>query len=243
MDTGGERSGGAGRKCVSWVDSRVVEAYINRLTTGGRMNGLGAFAVCMLAMAGTSALGQEARFKPLGEKDMSDAQRRVYREIASGPRGGVRGPFNALLRSPELADRAQKIGEYVRFNNSLPERLKEFAILITARHWTSQYEWFAHHSLALKAGLDPKIAAQLAANKRPAGMKDDEAAVYDFCTQLHQKKKVSDAAYKKAVALFGERGVMDLIGVSGYYTAVSMTLNVAEKQVPEGQQNPLKPMK
>src|SRR5712692_2488410 len=89
-------------------------AVFCRLTTGGPMNGLGALAVCMLAMAGTSAFGQEARFKPLGEKDMTDAQRKVYKEIASGPRGGVRGPFNALLRSPELADRAQKIGEYVR---------------------------------------------------------------------------------------------------------------------------------
>src|SRR5258706_13725521 len=105
MDTGGERSGGAGRMRVSWVDSRVVEAYINRLTTGGLMNGLGALAVCMLAMAGTSAFGQEARFKPLGEKDMTDAQRKVYKEIASGPRGGGSGAVNTPLRRPAIADR------------------------------------------------------------------------------------------------------------------------------------------
>jgi 4-carboxymuconolactone decarboxylase len=135
------------------------------------------------------------------------------------------------------------VGEYIRFNTSLPHRLNEFAILIAARHWTSQYEWYAHHSYALKAGLDPKIAADLALNKRPRHMQDDEIAVYDFCTQLHRTKKVSDAAYKHALALFGENGVMDLIGVSGYYAAVSMTLNVAEVPVPEGQKNPLKPLK
>ena len=151
-----------------------------------------------------------------------------------------RGPFNTYLRSPELGDRLQKVGEYVRFNTSIPQRLNEFAILITARHWTSQYEWYAHLPLALKAGLEPKIAAELALKQRPKNMKDDEAAVYDFCTQLHRNKKVGDAAYKRAVALFGERGVMDLIGVSGYYTAVSMTLNVAEVAVPAGQKNPLK---
>src|SRR5882672_8960138 len=128
------------------------------------------------------------RLKPLDEKDLSDAQRRVYREIASGPRGGVRGPFNALLRSPELADRAQKLGEYVRFNASLPEQLKEFAILITARYWTAQYEWHAHHAHAMKAGLAPAIAADLAEGRRPAEMSEDAAAVFDFCRELHEKK-------------------------------------------------------
>ncbi len=207
------------------------------------MNGLGALAVCMLAMAGTSAVGQEARFKPLGEKDMTDAQRKVYREIASGPRGGVRGPFNALLRSPELAERAQKIGEYLRFNNSLPERLKEFAILITARHWTAQYEWHAHHALALKAGLNPQLAADLAQGKRPAGMKDDETTVYDFCKELHESKAVSDSAYKAVVDKFGERGVVDLIGVGGYYALVSMVLNVDRHPLPAGVPAPLPPLK
>ncbi len=193
------------------------------------------------------------RFPMLTPGELTPEQRKLAESLIAGGRGGgaeptpeavaamlKRGPFNAFMYSPELGNRLQAVGEYVRFKTSLPQRLNEFAILITARHWTSQYEWYAHHSLALKAGLDPKIAAQLAANKRPAGMKDDEAAVYDFCTQLHRNKKVNDAAYKKAVALFGEKGVMDLIGVSGYYTAVSMTLNVAEKEVPAGQQNPLK---
>src|SRR5882672_10875483 len=185
-------------------------------------------------MRGTSTVGREPRFKPLVKSDMSEAQRKVYEEIASGPRAGVRGPFNAFLRSPELADRAQKLGEYVRFNTSLPERIKEFAILITARHWSAQYEWHAHHIHAMKAGLNPQIAADLARGKRPAGMKDDETAVYDFCRELHENKAVSDSTYKALADKFGERGVVDLIGISGYYTMVSMVLNVGRHPLPGG---------
>ena len=176
----------------------------------------------------------ERRFRPLAESEMSEAQRKVYGEIASGPRGGVRGPFSALLRSPELADRAQKLGEWVRFKSSLPDRLKEFAILVTARYWSAQYEWHAHHAHALKAGLDSRLAAELALGKRPAGMKGEEAAVHDFCRELHEKKTVSDAVYAAVVKHFGERGAVDLIGVIGYYTLVSMILNVDRHPLPEG---------
>src|SRR5256886_5633731 len=120
---------------------------------------LGALAVALVALA-TTALAQDGpRFRPLSVGELNDAQRKVYEEIAGGPRGGARGPFNALLRSPQLADRAQRMGEYIRFNSSLPPRLNEFAILITARHWSSQYERYAHHPLALKAGLAPEIAS------------------------------------------------------------------------------------
>jgi 4-carboxymuconolactone decarboxylase len=203
-----------------------------------------------------SAAAQAAdRFPLLTLEQMTPEQAKLVQALLAGPRGGgdaspeavnrilKGGPFNAYLRSPDLGDRLQKVGEYIRFNTSLPLRLNEFAILITARHWTAQYEWYAHLPLALKAGLDPKIAADLAINKRPANMQDDEAAVYDFCTQLHRTKKVNDIAYKRAVALFGEKGVMDLIGVTGYYTIASMTLNVAEVPVPAGQKNPLEPLK
>jgi 4-carboxymuconolactone decarboxylase len=213
-----------------------------------------AIALAFAAAVSTAQAGD--RFPILSPEQMSPEQTKLMQALLAGPRGGgnasspeamnrilTGGPFNAWLRSPDLGDRLQKVGEYIRFNTSLPLRLNEFAILITARHWTSQYEWYAHLPLALKAGLDPKIADQVALNKRPAGMKDDEAAVYEFCTQLHRTKKVNDAAYKRAVALFGEQGVMDLIGVSGYYTAVSMTLNVAEVPVPAGAKDPLKPVK
>jgi 4-carboxymuconolactone decarboxylase len=194
----------------------------------------------------------EDRFPIIPPDQMNAEQKKLFETIISGPRaqnyGGdaanhvlKRGPFNAWMRSPEFGLKIQAVGEQIRFKSSIPKHLNEFAILITAREWTSQYEWYAHHALAMKAGLDPKIAEELAAGKRPSNMKEDEAAVYDFCTQLHRTKKVDDATFKRAKTLFGEQGVIDLIGVSGYYTAVSMTLNVAEVPVPGGVL-PLKPL-
>jgi 4-carboxymuconolactone decarboxylase len=180
------------------------------------------------------------RFRKLAPEDMTEAQRKVYESIAGGPRGGVRGPFNALLRSPELADRAQKLGEHLRFESSLPRRLNELAILITARYWTAQYEWYAHQQQGAKAGLGQQLMSELAEGRRPAGLSAEEAAVYDFCTELHEKKSVSDASFQAALERFGERGVVDLIGVSGYYTLVSMVLNVDRAPLPEGVPPPLK---
>ena len=192
----------------------------------------------------------DQRFPLLAPEDLTPEQRKLLEALLAGPRGAAsgagggapgreamaamlkRGPFNAFMRSPELGELLQRTGAQLRFSSSLEQRLTEFAILITARHWSSQYEWYAHHPLALKAGLDAGIAAQLAARKRPEGMREDEAAVHDFCTELHEKKRVSDETYRRAAALFGERGVMDLIGLSGYYTLVSMTLNVAQVPVP-----------
>jgi len=184
---------------------------------------------------------QEQRFKPLSQEEMTEAQRKVYQDIAGGPRKGFRGPFNALLRSPELAERAQKLGEHIRFGTSLPPRLSELAILITARYWSAQYEWHAHAPHAAKGGLAASVISELQAGKRPGSMKEDEAVVHDFCSELHEKKAVSDATYKRALELFGERGVVDMIGVSGYYTLVSMVLNVARHPLPEGVPPPLPP--
>lgn len=210
-------------------------------------------AVLML-FAATVAASAAERFPIMQPDQMNAEQKKLLDALLAGPRGGGNaspeavqkilrgGPFNAWLRSPDLGYRLQNVGEYIRYKTSLPLRLNEFAILITAREWTSQYEWHAHHPLAMKAGLDPKVAEELALGKRPSAMKDDEAAVYDFCTQLHRNKKVDDAAYGRALALFGEQGVVDLIGVSGYYTAVSMTLNVAQVLPPEGTPLPLKPL-
>jgi 4-carboxymuconolactone decarboxylase len=178
------------------------------------------------------------RFSTLEPDRMSPAQKRVYDAIVSGPRGAARGPFNVLLRSPELADRVQKVGEYLRFSSSLPPRLNEFAILINARFWESKYEWYAHRPLAVKGGLAESIADDLAHNRRPAGMKPDEDLVYEFCTTLHRQHSVNTALFDRAVALLGEHGVVDLIGVSGYYTLVSMVLNVAEVPLPDGVPSP-----
>jgi 4-carboxymuconolactone decarboxylase len=182
------------------------------------------------------------RLPSLTDAEMTDAQREVRRAIANGPRGGVRGPFDALLRSPELADRLQKVGAYVRFESSLPARLAELAILVTARHWGAQYEWYAHRRLAEKAGLAPAIADDIAEGRRPAALQADEAAVYNFCRELHETKHVSDAAWGAVLERFGERGAIDLIGACGYYTIVSMVLNATRHPLPEGVAPPLRPL-
>ncbi|HVN02090.1 MAG TPA: hypothetical protein VMT68_17960 [Caulobacteraceae bacterium] len=182
------------------------------------------------------------RYPPLSPEQMTPAQREVAQAIAAGPRGGLRGPFQAWLRSPETAQRLQTLGEHLRFSSSVPRRLNELAILITARAWDAQFEWWAHHRLALEAGLDPAVAADIAEGRRPATMQADEAVVYDFCTELRATHRVSDATLAAAQALLGEGGVIDLIAVSGYYDTVSMTLNVAEVPLPDGLEPPLKPL-
>jgi 4-carboxymuconolactone decarboxylase len=211
------------------------------------------FAIAFIFLVGITMSRAEDRFPTIQPDQMNAEQKKLLEAIAGGARsqnygadavGHVlrRGPFNAWMRSPELGMRLQAVGEYVRFKTSLPQHLNELAILVTAREWTSQYEWHAHHALAMKAGLDPKIAEDVATGKRPSSMKEDEAAVYDFCIELHRSKKVSDANVQRVKELFGERGVIDLVGVSGYYTAVSMTLNVAQVPVPDGKPLPLKPL-
>lgn len=182
------------------------------------------------------------RFAPLTEDAMSAEQKRVAQGIASGPRGSwQRGPFKALLRSPEIADRVQKVGEFVRFHSSIEPRLNELAIILCARKWTAQYEWFAHRKLAIDAGLRPAIADAIAEGKRPADLAEDEAAVYDFAHQLLHTGQVSDDAYAAVKGRFGEQGVIDLIGAAGYYTIVSFVLNVDRVPLPPDA-TPLKPL-
>lgn len=190
--------------------------------------------------AGVST-GTGQRFPELAEAAMSPAQRRVADAILSGPRRRLIGPFNAWLRSPELADRLQKVGEYIRFNSSMPTRLNELAILVTARVWGAQFEWWAHAKFALDAGLDAAIVDAIAAGRRPEAMQADERIVYDFCTELRRDRQVSDATYEAMRAAFGEQGIVDVIAASGYYDLVSMTLNVAEIAVPGGE-TPLPPL-
>ena len=187
------------------------------------------------------ATGPE-RLPPRAPEEMTSRQREVAAAISGGPRGGLRGPFQAWLRSPEVADRFQKVGEYVRFNSTIPPALNELAILVTAREWTAQYEWYAHHALAMKAGLPPAIAEAIARGERPEGMDADQRAVYDFATELHRGRSVSDSAYAAVMERFGEGGVVDLIAACGYYVAVAMTLNVSRVPLPEGVAPPLAPL-
>jgi len=183
------------------------------------------------------------RFKPLSYDEMTPAQKTMIEHLLSGPRAGANGPFNVLLRSPEMGDLAQQFGASTRFKSSVPAKLNELAIIITARYWTSQYEWQAHHRAALQAGLAPAIADAIAQGRRPAGMQKDEEAVYNFCSELLKTKQVSDATFNAAKDVVGERGVVDLIGVMGWYNMVSMLLNTDRYPVPEGTQPELKPLK
>jgi 4-carboxymuconolactone decarboxylase len=200
---------------------------------------LRASAICLLFAGSAVALTGE-RMPEISLDKMTPDQRAVADAIMSGPRKRMSGPFNAWLRSPVLADRLQKVGEYVRFDTSLDKRLNEMAILMTAQHWGSQYEWYAHAPLAIKAGLDPAIVTALGAGKKPDNMKDDEVVVWEFTTQLRRDRNVDDAIYGKALERFGERGIMDLIAVNGYYDVVSMTLNVARVGPPAGEALPFK---
>ena len=174
------------------------------------------------------------RFAPLKADELSPAQKAWADMIAVPPRNAKFGapPYRAYIRNPELAPRLSALSDYLRWNTTLPPRLSEFAILITARQWTVQYEWFAHYPLALKAGLDPKILSDISAGRRPENMREDEAALYDLATALYRDKKVTDTVYKTAVDKFGERGVMDIIGIIGYYDLVSMTLLTMQAGAP-----------
>jgi len=186
--------------------------------------------------------GAKGRLPPIPPEHYTPEQKRIADGITGGPRGGLRGPFPAMLRSPVVAERFQLLGEYLRFNSSIPPALNELAILITARAWSAQYEWYAHHLLAMKAGLPPAIAEAIAEGRKPAGMDADQAIVYQFCSELHRDKQVSDATYAATRDRFGENGIIDLIAVSGYYVAVAMTLNVAQVPLPPGVPVPLKPL-
>jgi 4-carboxymuconolactone decarboxylase len=198
-----------------------------------------ATAICLVLGGSALALTGE-RMPPIPLEQMTPAQRTVADAIMSGPRGGMRGPFNTWLRSPEVANHLQKVGEYVRFNSSLDKRLNEMAICMTAQHWGSQYEWYAHAPLALKAGLDPAVLKAIGEGRKPDTMKEDEAIIWEFTTQLRRDRNVDDAVYAKAMEKFGERGIVDLIAVNGYYDVVSMTLNVARVAPPDGEVMPFK---
>jgi 4-carboxymuconolactone decarboxylase len=174
------------------------------------------------------------RFSPLTYDQLTAEQKLMVDHILSGPRGSMSGPFNVLLRSPEMGDLAQALGAYMRFKSSIPHKLNELAILMTGRFWNAQYEWYAHHKIALEAGLSPAIIDAVATGNRPTDMQPDEAVVYDFCHEFLETRQVSDATYKAAVDKFGERGVVDLVGVVGYYHLVSMLLNLDRYPMPEG---------
>ena len=204
------------------------------------------FTAAMVACLVLGAIGADSpgtkppRFPQLTMQQLNDQQRPVGEQIMKVSSIGIAGPYNPMLRSPVLAQRMYDLLFYLRWNTSVPVRLNEFAILITGRLWRSQVEWFAHAPLAIKAGLSPEIVADLKANKRPANMKPDEAAVYDFVMELSTKHQVSDETFDRARRLLGEQQVVDLTALTGTYVTVAMLLAMAEEGVPPGKEPPFK---
>ncbi len=198
-------------------------------------------AILPLGLAVAWAKMGDDRFPKLNPETLNEPQRRAAAEILKQSISGLGGPWNVMLRSPEMAHRLTNLLDYLRFKTSLPPRLNEFAILITARHWSSQFEWWAHHRLASKAGLSGAVMVDLARGKRPEAMQPDEAIVYDFCTELHRTHFVSDDTFRKAKEMLGEQQVVDLVAVSGTYTVISMLLNTGGVLPTDGSR-PLPPL-
>jgi 4-carboxymuconolactone decarboxylase len=174
------------------------------------------------------------RFRPLDWQAMTPAQRRMTESVLSGSRGSMQGPYNVLLRSPELGELAQKFGAHTRFNSSLPLALNELAILLVARFWTCQFVWWAHSRIAAEAGLDGALIGSIAAGRVPENLSMQAAAVHGFCHELLYTRQVSDSNYARLVECFGEEGAVDLMGTMSYYTLVSMALNVDQYPLPDG---------
>jgi 4-carboxymuconolactone decarboxylase len=182
------------------------------------------------------------RMPPLPPEQWTEEQRRYAQEVIDGPRGALISPFVPLLRSPELMAHAQRMGEYLRYRSALGLRLSELAILITARQWSQQVEWAIHAPIAEREGVSAATIAAIAEGRQPQDLSEDEAVLYAFSIELHQNRSVSDKTWADALRLFGEQGVMDLVGINGYYALLSMVMNAARTAVPDSTAKPLPPM-
>ena len=178
------------------------------------------------------------RFPKLTTDDMTPAQREVAAEIAAGPRGEVRGPFIALIHNAELARRIQALGEYLRWKTRLPPRIVELAVLVTARRWSCQHEWFVHSELARKAGLPEDVISAIREGREPP-LSGDDALIYAFCREAHATGKVGDAAFERVVQRYGRDGALDLLALNGYYSMMAMVLNSAGLPLPGNAAPPL----
>jgi 4-carboxymuconolactone decarboxylase len=212
---------------------RAVSATVAMLTAAASL-----FAVITIE---TRAVSKEPRFPPLTMDQLTDQQKPLGEQIMKVSSVGLGGPYNPLLRSPVLGQRMFDLLHYLRWETSVPLKLNEFAILIIGRRWRSQVEWFAHAPLAVKAGLSPDIVAELKAGKRPSTMPPEEAAVYDFVTELTTNHAVSDETFARAKKLLGERQVVDLTTVAGTYISIAMLLAMSEESVPPSKELPFKP--
>lgn len=181
------------------------------------------------------------RLPAIPEDKFTPAQRKLMDSIRSGPRGGstqVRGPFAVFLHAPAYGELVQQLGGHCRFNTAVPPRLSEFAILVTAKLWRAQYEWYAHATHAERAGVKPQTIRDLKAGREPKSAPKDERAIYDFIKELYRSRRVSDRNYKRVQALLGDAGMVEFVGILGYYVLVAMTLDVFQMPIPEGEPLP-----
>jgi 4-carboxymuconolactone decarboxylase len=172
------------------------------------------------------------RLTPISPDNYTEEQKTAAAEFMAARNVPVFGPFEPLMHSPQVMNQARAMGDYLRYKSSLGNTLSELVILITAREWTQDYEWYVHHPIALKAGIKQEITEAIADGRRPTGMSDDEEIVYNFSTELHRNKRVSDYTYERAQKRFGNKGIVDLTGINAYYTLLAMQMNVAQYQVP-----------
>lgn len=200
-----------------------------------------ALAACVVLLSRSDLRAQE-RMPPVPAETMTEAQKKVAAEFAAVRNAAPTGPFAVLLRVPELMDLSFKWRQHVQARSALDQRLTELAILVTARHWTQQYEWNAHAPAALKAGLAPEIVAAIGEGRRPDRMAEDEAVLYELLTELQRNHAVSDATYARALTKFGEPGIVEAASLAGYYSMLAMVMNTARTALPAGTKPPLLPL-
>jgi len=192
-----------------------------------------------LSLLGNGVALAADRLPTIPPEKYTDEQQKAAAEFLDARKVPVFGPFEPLMYSPQVMSQMRSTGDYLRYHSAIGNTLSELVILITAREWTQDYEWYVHYPIALKAGIKPEIASAIADGRRPAGMSEDEEIVYDFCTELHKNKRVSDHTFERADHRFGKKGVVDLTGINAYYASLAMQMNVAQYPLPKGAQ-PLK---
>jgi 4-carboxymuconolactone decarboxylase len=190
-------------------------------------------ATLMLTSLLATAAHAAERLPTIPPAQYSDEQKKAAEDFLATRKVPVFGPFEPLMHSPQVMSQARAMGDYLRYNSAIGNTLSELAILVTAREWSQDYEWYVHQPIALKMGIKPEVAAAIADGRRPAAMTEDEAIVYDFSVELHRNKRVSDVTFERAEKRFGKKGVVDLTGINAYYALLAMQLNVAQYQLPK----------
>jgi 4-carboxymuconolactone decarboxylase len=190
------------------------------------MKRIAAFLFCFFVVTAEMTNGQN-RLPPIPPEKMTAEQKKAVEEFVAARNAPVSGPFIPMLRSPEVMTRARAMGDFLRYKSSLPPRLSEFVILMTARQWTQQYEWNTHYDIAIKAGVKVEVAKAIAEGRRPEGLAEDEQILYDFCSELQHNRSVTDATYARMLSKFGETGIIDTAGIVGYYSFLAIMLNTA----------------